>query len=100
MAVFVPIVLSHGFQPPRAAQFSSAQDNEFLPGVRHLQRGGDDDRDDQQSSPWHEITLDAKYRADGDAGNRKKYGNRIHLWLLPQEIALRNRILTRIWIFC
>jgi hypothetical protein len=77
-----------------------AQDNEFLPGVRHLQSGGDDDRDDQQGGGWHEVTHGTKHRADDEAGDRKKYGDRIHFWLLAQEVALRTLILIRIRMFC
>jgi hypothetical protein len=39
-------------------------------------------------------------RADDQAGDRKKYCDRIHFRLIAQEVAPRTRILICIWMLC
>jgi len=62
-------------QPRRldAAQFAGAQDDEFLPGVRHLQGGGDDDREEHKDGAWDDVTCRNKDRTDGHAAKRDKH---------------------------
>ncbi len=47
--------------PFHSAQFAGAQDDEFLPGVRHLQSGGDAEEASQGYGPGY-------YYAPGDYG--------------------------------
>ena len=64
-------------RPFDAAQFSRAKDDEFFPGVGHLQRGGDDDRNDHNWDTQIKVACYAQSRAYGKANDGQKYSNGI-----------------------
>src|SRR6266446_4510620 len=77
-------------RPFDAEQFSRAKDDELLPGVGHLQRGGDDDRGDHKRDARIKVPCRAQFRAHGEAGDGQKDGDGVHClgslldWGAPQ----------------
>jgi hypothetical protein len=59
-------------RPFYAEQFSRAKDDEFLPGVGHLQRRGDDNRCDYNGDARIKVSCYAQSRTHGEAGDSQK----------------------------
>ena len=66
-------------RPFDAAKSACTKDDELLPSVRHLQRGGDDDPNDHNWDTQIKVACCAQSPAYGEASNSRKYTDRNHL---------------------
>jgi hypothetical protein len=75
-------------RPFHALQLARSQDDEFLPGVRHLQRQGDADGNDNKRRRQIEIGPLTEGDAHESAGDREEKRDRIHVRYCESDRAL------------